>query len=111
MTQTGLARQRPRRGFLPGSSLAAVRIVVTLCAIGLWYWYRVPFETVHETKGRKIVESVCRTWDGTVRHGPRRVYFGGKLGLAENYRNGVAHGSWRWFDAAGKAYLEAEFHH
>jgi len=82
---------------------------MSLCAVGLWYWYRVPIEIVHEEKGRREVDTVCRTWDGTIRHGPRRVYVDEKLSLVENYRNGLAHGPWKWFDTAGNVYLEAEF--
>ena len=109
ITQTSESPTRRRR-YLPRFSLAAVLLAVTLCAIGLWYWYRVPFEIVREDKNRREVETVCRTWDGTTRHGPRRVYLDGKLSLEENYRNGVPHGPWQWLDPAGSPYLEAEFH-
>ena len=99
---------RPRR-FVPRFSLAAALLTITLCAIGLGYWYRVPFEVVHQVdEYRWEVASVRRTWGGTVRHGPRRV-FSGKLRLLENYRDGVRHGKQEWFDAKENAYITAEF--
>ncbi|HEX5103947.1 MAG TPA: hypothetical protein VFV87_09070 [Pirellulaceae bacterium] len=99
----------PRRRFAPRFSLAAALVAMALVALGLWYWFRVPFEVVHETKSAKEVESVRRTWGGTVRHGPRRVYVAGQLMLVENYRDGLAHGRWEWLDGAGKAHIVAEF--
>jgi hypothetical protein len=109
MTQPHQATKTSRRWFVPRFSLAAALLTLTLVAVGLWYWFRVPFEIVHEENGRREVETVCRTWNGTIRHGPRLVYLDGRLSLVEHYRNGVAHGSWKWFDPAGNAYLEAEF--
>lgn len=109
MSQPDETTKTPRRWYLPRFSLAAALITLSLVAVGLWYWFRVPFEIVHEEKDRREVETVLRTWNGTIRHGPRLVYLDGRLSLVENYRNGVAHGSWKWFDPAGKAYLEAEF--
>jgi hypothetical protein len=95
--------------YAPRFSLAAVLLVVTICAVGLWYWFRVPFEITRESEGRKEVETVCRTWNGTVRHGPRHVYLDGRLSQSENYRNGVADGAWQWIDAEQQPYNRAEF--
>jgi hypothetical protein len=100
----------PRRRFAPRFSLAAALVAMTLCAVGLWYWYRVPFEVAHQLgQGRREVETVRRTWGGTVRHGPRRVYLSDKLYLLENYRDGIPHGKWEWLDGGGRAYISAEF--
>lgn len=94
----------------PRFSLAAALLAITLCAVGLWYWYRVPFEvTTNTSTARREVESVRRTWEGTVRHGPRRIFEHDRLLLEENYADGQAHGKWTWFDAGGKSYLSAEF--
>lgn len=92
---------------------------MTLCAVGLWYWYRVPFEVVHDwaLSGEQLrrrdtyheVETLRRTWDGTARHGPRRISVNGKLCQVENYRDGIPHGKWEWFDSAGRVTISAEF--
>jgi hypothetical protein len=93
--------------------------MLTLCAIGLWYWFRVPYEIVHERppgagplrRGDEYleVESVRRTWDGTVRHGPRRISLNGKLYQIENYRDGLPHGKWQWLNGVGHSTITAEF--
>lgn len=102
--------QASRRRFAPRFSLAAALVAMTLCAVGLWYWFRVPFEVEHQiSKSRREVETVRRTWGGTIRHGPRRVFDGDKLLFAEDYRDGMLHGRWEWFDGTGKSYLTAEF--
>jgi hypothetical protein len=101
---------RRRVWFLPRFSLAAALLTITLCSIGLWYWYRVPFEVSTDfSTARREVATVRRTWDGLVRHGPRRIYEHDRLLLVENYADGQPHGKWEWLDAAGKAYLAAEF--
>src|SRR3954454_6768282 len=101
---------RPRRWRLQ-FSLATIFVLMTLSAIGTWFWYQRPFENENRefvrpdpfSGGvgppaaallRRDVESVRRVWGGkTVRHGQRRVYDGnGKLLLAENYRNGQEDG-------------------
>jgi hypothetical protein len=122
MADMASALQQPksrRRWPLPRFSLAAALVAMTLCAVGLWYWYRVPFEVVHDqdrnAQGRKRgdtyreVETVRRTWDGTIRHGPRRIYLNDKLYVVENYSDGVPHGKWEWLDGAGHATITAEF--
>jgi hypothetical protein len=110
-----------RRRFIPRFSLAAALFAMTLCAVGLWYWYRVPFEVVHDrdpgatfrrrndTEKYREVETVRRTWDGTVRHGPRHIFLNEKLFFIENYRDGVPHGKWEWLNGTGRAYITAEF--
>ena len=78
--------------------------------MGLWYWFRVPFEVEHQVdKERREVETVRRTWGGTVRHGPRRIFAGERLLFVENYRDGVPHGRWEWLDGKERAYITAEF--
>lgn len=127
MTSTSTEQKtRPRRRFAPRFSLAAALLAMTLCAVALWYWYRVPFEVVHEATGRKEIETVRRTWDGAVRHGTRRIWIEDKLVFIENdgtrrisskdklffienYRDGIPHGKWEWLDGNGKAYLSAQF--
>jgi hypothetical protein len=110
MPESSLAPSKSRRRwFAPRFSLAAALFAMTLCAVGLWYWFRVPFEVVHESKNRTEIESVRRTWGGTVRHGPRRIIRRGKLTFIENYRDGIRHGKQEWFDAQGRAYITAEF--
>lgn len=111
MAQATPQSQPPRRRWpLPRFSLAAALVAMTLCAVGLWYWFRVPFEVVHQIdKGRREVETVHRTWNGTVRHGQRRIYLNGKLYFVENYRDGVPHGQWEWMDGTGRNYITAEF--
>lgn len=111
MAQATPQSQPPRRRWpLPRFSLAAALVAMTLCAVGLWYWFRVPFEVVHQIdKGRREVETVHRTWNGTVRHGQRRIYLNGKLYFVENYRDGVPHGKWEWMDGTGRNYITAEF--
>ena len=107
---TGQPPKSRRRWFAPRFSLAAALVAMTLCAVGLWYWYRVPFEVEHQIdKQRSEVETVRRTWGGTVRHGPRRVYLSDKLYLLESYRDGIPHGQWEWRDSAGHVTISAEF--
>lgn len=103
-------KMRPRRWFAPRFSLAAALLAMTLCAVGLWYWYRVPFEVVFKSMGNKDIETVRRTWGGTVRHGPRREFRKGKLYLVENYRDGIPHGKWEWLLGEERPYITAEFH-
>src|SRR5262245_46544793 len=95
-----------RRRFAPRFSLAASLVAMTLCATGLWYWYRVPFEVVHslyppgtrrspnqaaaEPAKMQETETLRRTWGGTIRHGPRRIEFDGRLLSLENYSEGVS---------------------
>jgi hypothetical protein len=108
-----VSNSRPARRpfwFRPRFSLAAALLTITLCAVGLWYWYRVPFELSTDfATARREVETVRRTWDGFVRHGSRRIYEHDRLLLVENYADGRPHGKWEWLDAAGKPYLSAEF--
>jgi hypothetical protein len=91
-------------------SLTSVFVLMTLSAIGVWYWYQRPYEVKNKeylvadpfavppgpahSLIRREVESVRRVWGGkTVRHGPRRVYDGeDKLLAVENYRNGQPDG-------------------
>src|SRR6187401_2543243 len=109
---------RPRR-WLPRFSLAALFVLVTLSAVGVWYWYQWPFEVENVEYGkatvdpfrapgatalpnsrqqivRREVESVRRVWSRerkTIRHGPRKVYDGqGRLLAEGHYSNGVRHG-------------------
>ena len=82
-------------------SLASVFVLMTLSAIGVWFWYQRPYEVENKELAsapaillrlrdtppgfpapvRREVETVRRVWGGkTVRHGPRRIYDGtGKL--------------------------------
>jgi hypothetical protein len=98
------------RALRPRFSLAAAFLVVTLSAVMLWYWYRVPFEIVHTpAKGRTETETVHRTWDGAVRHGPRSVSIDGQPRALEHYREGIADGSWEWRGEGGQTLLSAEY--
>jgi hypothetical protein len=107
---TAAPQPKARHRFVPRFSLAAALLAMTLCAIGLWYWYRVPFEVEHKiSKNDKELESVRRTWGGTVRHGPRKIVRQGKVSFVEHYRDGVLHGTREWFDEQGHAYISAEF--
>jgi hypothetical protein len=95
----------------PRFSLAAAFFVITLSAVALWYWYRVPFQLVHAPhKGSMEVETVHRTWEGTVRHGPRSVSIDGQPRALEHYREGIADGPWEWRGEDGQVLLAAEFH-
>src|SRR5690348_2711403 len=86
-------------------SLATLFGLMTLAAVGAWYWYQRPFEI--ETKvaqplgppvaaGWKYreVDTVRRLWGGkTMRHGPLRVYdTKGTLVTLDDYRDGEKHG-------------------
>jgi hypothetical protein len=104
--------QPPRRRFwfLPRFSLAAALVALTLASIGLWYWYRVPYEIVTETKNSTTSEWALRGWGGErILHGPRRTFERGKLVRLESYREGVAHGPWEWRSASGELFLRAEY--
>jgi hypothetical protein len=89
-------------------SLAALFGLMTLTAIGSWYWYQRPFEVENKVSNltdpfgppvaaswtHREVETVRRIWGGkTLRHGPRRVYDnqGNQLTL-ESFRHGEKHG-------------------
>jgi hypothetical protein len=94
-------------------SLSKLFVLVTLCAIGIWYWYQRPYpvEKMVESldgarhAGRRTsdpqppasfreLQYVRRVWGGgTVKHGPYRGYdLQGKLLRSGNYRNGQRHG-------------------
>src|SRR5688572_14780294 len=98
-----------RRRFAPRFSLAAALVAMTLCAVGLWYWFRVPFEVVHRTKSGSDSEWRLRTWGGTLLHGPRRRFRGDKLVKLESYQSGVPHGGWEWRTSNGDLYLSADY--
>ena len=69
--QTRLGRSR----FRPRFTLAALLALVTVSALGAWYWWRVPFEVEVPGKGNRTVETVRRVWGGkTMRHGPVREF-------------------------------------
>lgn len=116
---TAAPQPKARHRFVPRFSLAAALLAMTLCAVGLWYWFRVPFEVVHDedrnsqfrkrSDSYREVETVRRTWGGTVRHGPRRIYLNDKLFFVENYSDGVPHGTWEWLDGEGQVTITAEF--
>jgi hypothetical protein len=107
-------RQRPRFWRLQ-FSLTSVFVLMTLSAIGVWYWYQRPFEVENKQFAtadpfavpgssppsllERNVESVRRVWGGKiVRHGPRRVYDGAdNLRATENYRNGVPDGEFTYY--------------
>jgi hypothetical protein len=103
-------------------SLATLFALMTLAAVGVWYWYQWPFEVENKQYGyggvvdpfaapgavtpnppplvRREVESVRRVFGGgTIRHGPRRVYDAAdNLISVENYRNGQRHGAFLEYD-------------
>src|SRR5206468_7925690 len=101
-----------------------VLVLMTLCAVGMWYWYQRPFvverkrgpaeyatflpRPAHSSypmvRGGREVEYVRRVWGGkTVRHGTRRVFdSAGKLVAVENYRNGQAHGEFAEYYSTGE---------
>jgi hypothetical protein len=103
-------------------SLATLFGLMTLSALGVWYWYQRPFEV--ETKvadpfGPPVtagwtyreVDTVRRLWGGkTMRHGPRRVYDStGRLTTTENYRNGEKHGQFIRYTKQGTKSSEQTF--
>lgn len=120
----------------PRFSLAALFVLITLSAVGTWYWYQLPFTVENVTyatggsdpfaapgsslapsgaKGvlRREVQSVRRVLGGdqkTLRHGPRRVFDGLGVLLEEgHYQNGVKHGRFAQYFATGKLRSEESF--
>ena len=92
-------RPAPSR-FRPRFTLAALLALVTLSALGAWYWWRVPFEVEVPGKGNRTVETVRRVWGGkTLRHGPLYEFDKDGHKIAEiHYHEGLLHGtSQRWF--------------
>lgn len=108
-TASPAAPKARRRWPAPRFSLAAALVAMTLFAVGLWYWFRVPFEVVKVTKGRSESEWRLRTWGGTLLHGPRQVFRDGKRVKLKNYQAGVAHGRWEWRTYSGELFLSAEY--
>jgi hypothetical protein len=86
--------------FRPRFTLAALLALVTLSALGAWYWWRVPFEREDPAGAHRTVETVRRVWGGkALRHGPLFQFDKQGRKLAEiYYREGQLHGpSQRWF--------------
>ncbi|HEY2411690.1 MAG TPA: hypothetical protein VGI40_05585 [Pirellulaceae bacterium] len=120
-----MTNNQPRlRRFRLQFSLASVFVLMTLCAIGTWYWYQRPFAVEHNIVlpaddpfadtppwSRREVEYVRRVWGGkTRRHGPRREYDNkGTLLSLESYRNGQKHGEFVNYNSltAAKTSLQA----
>ena len=111
-----------RQRLVPRFSLAAALAALTLCAVGLWYWFRVPFEVEHEVVrygfaddpfasgaiDGKLLAHVHRLWGGeTVRHGLVTMFdLKGSKRAEENFREGILHGEYRRWDADGHLRVE-----
>jgi hypothetical protein len=123
--------KRPRRWFAPRFSLAAALAAMTLCSVGLWYWYRVPYEVVHQKVGYRLddpldsyheysigirgarqSEYVRRLWAGsTLRHGPLTTFDEkGAKRVFEEFREGFRHGKYTRWDEEGRLLLEGQFY-
>ncbi len=131
-----MANNRSAPWWLPRFSIAALFLLTTAAAVGLWYWFQWPYEirnvtyasvgnvdpfaapgaAVAVTKGEIVrieVETVRRVWSRdkkTIRHGPRTVYDGRNVVLSQgNYRNGVKHGRFAEYYGTGKLRSEEFF--
>ena len=115
-------RWRPRVRF----GLGALLTLMTLCAVGLWYWFRVPVLEeqygIHGTyfsspqpnaKTNYLRERgyVLRKWGGgKVRHGIWTTYYeGGEKETEAEYREGLLHGVERRWTRQGKLTSEYSF--
>lgn len=124
-TSSTVAPKTRRRWPVPQFSLGAALFAMTLCAVGLWYWYRVPFEVVHEQVRYdfshdpldfgdehlvKQTEVVHRTWGGkTVRNGWLATYKNDHCIAKEEFREDVRHGAYRRWHEDGMALVEGQF--
>jgi hypothetical protein len=126
-----------QRRWRPQFSPRSVLMLMTLCAIGAWYWCQRPYRVertrgpteyatflprpVHSSyprvQGGREVEYVRRLWGGkTVRQGVRRDFDGSdKLVVVENYRNGQLHGQFAEYFSTGEprrreTYVQGRLH-
>jgi hypothetical protein len=117
-----------RNWLRPRFSLAALFGLLTVCSLGAWYWYQVPFvverarhvQYVDEngrgsaqvSKGREV-EYVRRVWGGdqdTIRHGAWTLFDGrGKVHSEGHYRNGAKHGQFVNYYVSGAKQQEENY--
>lgn len=117
----------------PRFSLAAAFVTLTLCAVGLWYWYRLPFQVERRglsesftveygtrrsrgpmPQGQACVRSTAwmrRGWNSEpILHGERLSYGEGDLLIGrDHWRDGVLHGDWRRWYSDGHLREEGRF--
>ncbi|MEX2175323.1 MAG: hypothetical protein WD872_13255, partial [Pirellulaceae bacterium] len=103
---------RPRRLPRLRFGLSTLMAVMTLCAVGAWYWWRVPFRVEQtDARGNRTVETVRRLWGGkTIRSGlwERSHPTFGKL-ASRTYREGVLHGPACDWDIFGQIVAQGEY--
>src|SRR6188768_2907257 len=101
MTTPAIPETKPRRRWpSPRFSLQMLFLMVTVAAIGSWYWWRWPVTVTTETaKGSRVFRETFTyhrdLWGNLIKHGVHRATSTGGLDLQEYYREGVLHGPFR----------------